>query len=88
MDKKLNVHFREDKAKSILFAPKHRSKSIGQIDISYKNVKIKQYSKVAYLKYAWDECLKKGSTVMQVCTKNISKPKFLYRKNTLCLKDL
>ena len=31
-----------------LFFPKHRSKSIGQIDISYKDANIKQYSSVTY----------------------------------------
>ena len=42
VDNRLSVHFGEDKTKSILFTPKHRSKSIGQIDISYKDIKIKQ----------------------------------------------
>ena len=54
---KLSVHFGENKTKSILFCPKHRSKSIGQIDIFYKDVKIKQYSKKAYLGCVLDECL-------------------------------
>ena len=49
VDNKLNVHFFEDKTKFILFSPKHRSKYTGQIDISYKDIKIKQYSKVIYL---------------------------------------
>ena len=31
VDNRLSVHFGEDKTKSILFSPKHRSKSIGQI---------------------------------------------------------
>ena len=42
------VYFGEDKAKSILFSKKHRSKSIGQTDISCKDIKTKQYSKVPY----------------------------------------
>ena len=41
VDNKLSVHFGEDKTKSILFSPKHRLKSIGQIDISFKDGKIK-----------------------------------------------
>ena len=57
IDNKLSVHFDEDKTKSFLFSPKHRSKSIGQIDISYKDVKIKQYSKVIYFGCVLDECL-------------------------------
>ena len=80
VDNRLSVHFGEDKTKSILFSPKHRSKSIGQIDISYKDIKIKQYSKVTYLGCVLDECLTGESIAMQVCTKVTSKLKLLYRK--------
>ena len=76
VNNKLSVHFGEDKTKSILFSPKHRSKSIGQIDISYKDVKIKQYSKLTYLECVLDECLKGESMAMQVCTKFTSERKF------------
>ena len=88
VDNKLSVHFCEDKTKSILFSPKHRSKSIGQTDISYKDVKIKQYSKVTYLGCVLDECLTGESMAMQVCTKVTSKLKSLYRKNMFLSKDL
>ena len=56
----------------------NRSKSIGQIDISYKDVKIKQYSKETYLGCVSDECLTGESMAMQICTKVSSKLKFLY----------
>ena len=82
VDNRLSVHFGEDKTKSILFTPKHRSKSIGQIDISYKDIKIKQYSKVTYLGCVLDECLTGESMAMQICTKVTSKLKFLYWKKT------
>ena len=88
VDNRLSVHFGEDKTKSILFSPKHRSKSIGQIDISYKDIKIKQYSKVTYLGCVLDECLTGESMAMQVCTKVTSKLKFLYRKSRFLSKDL
>ena len=88
VDNRLRVHFGEDKTKSILFFLKHRWKSIGQIDISYKDVKIKQYSKVTYLGCVLDECLTGESMAMQVCTKVTSKLKFLYRKNRFLSKDL
>ena len=88
VDNKLSVHFCEDKTKSILFSPKHRSKSIGQIDISYKDIKIKQYSKVTYLGCVLDECLTGESMAMQVCTKVTSKLKFLYRKKQVPFKRL
>ena len=57
VDNRLSVHFGGDQTKSILFSSKYRSKSVGQIDISNKYVKIKQYSKVTYLGCALDECL-------------------------------
>ena len=88
VDNRLSVHFGEGKTKSILFSPKHRSKSIGQIDISYKDIKIKQYSKVTYLGCVLDECLTGESMAMQVCTKVTSKLKFLYRKNRFLSKDM
>ena len=87
-DNRLSVHFGEDETKSILFSPKHRSKSIGQIDISYKDIKIKQYSKVTYLGCVLDECLTGESMAMQVCKEVTSKLKFLYRKNRFLSKDL
>ena len=37
----LSVHFGEDKTKPILLSAKHRSKSIEQIDVSDKGIKIK-----------------------------------------------
>ena len=81
VDNRLSVHFGEDKTKSILFSPKHRSKSIGQIDISYKDVNIKQYSNVTYLGCVLDQCLTGESMAMQVCTKVTSNLKCLCRKN-------
>ena len=56
--------------------------------ITYKDVKIKQYSKVTYLGCVLDECLTGGSMAMQVCTKVTSKLNFLYRKNRFFSKDL
>ena len=87
VDNELSVHFGKDK-KSIIFSPKHGSKSIGQIDIFYKDVKIKQYSKVTYLECVLDECLIGESMAMQVCTKITSKLKCLYRKNRFFSEDL
>ena len=85
VDNRQSIHFGEE---SILFSPKHRSKSIGQIDISYKDIKIKQYSKVTYLGCVLDECLTGESMAMQVCTKVTSKLKFLYRKKQVPFKRL
>ena len=49
VNNKLSLYFCDDKTKSILFSPKHRLRIIGQIDIFYKGVKIKQYYKVTFL---------------------------------------
>ena len=55
---------------------------------SYKDVRIKQYSKMTYLGCVLDGCLIGESMAMQVCTKVTSKLKFLYRKNRVLSKDL
>ena len=88
VDDNPSVHLGEEKIKSIPFSLKHSSKSIGQIDISYKDVKIKQYSKVTYLGCVLDKCLTGESMAIQVCTKVTSKLTFLYRKNMFLSKDL
>ena len=88
VDNKLSIHFGEDKTKSNLFSPKRRSKSIRQIDISQKDVKVKRYSKVTYLGCVLDECLAGESMAIQVCTRVTSKLKFLYRKIRFLSKDL
>ena len=84
VDSKLRVHFYDDKAKSILFSPKHRSKTVQQIDISCKDVKIKQYSKVTDLGYVLDERLIGESMAMQLCPKTTSKPTFYINKRVSC----
>lgn len=81
VDNKLSIHFDEDKAKPFLFSPKDRWKTIAQIDISFKDIKNKQYLKATYLRCVLDKCQTVESMVMQICTKTTSKLKFLYRKN-------
>ena len=66
VDNKLNVYFGEEKTKLILFSQRHKSNSVGQVDISYKDVKIKQYSKVTYLGCVLDEYLTGESIAIQV----------------------
>ena len=43
VDNKLRVHFGEDKTKSILFSSKRNLKLVEELDIRYKEIKIKQY---------------------------------------------
>ena len=65
VNNKLSLHFGEGETKFSLFSPKHRSKSIGEIDISYKDVKIKQYSVVTYLGWVLDEYLTKVTSELK-----------------------
>ena len=56
--KKLSIHFREDRTKSILFASKRKIESTGKLNVKYKNIKIKEHSQVTYLGCVLDETLK------------------------------
>ena len=49
LNNKLSIHFGEDKTKSILFSSKHRLKHSKPLNIQYKDINIKQSSKVTYL---------------------------------------
>ena len=49
VDNKLSIHFGEDKMKSILFSSKRNLKLVEELDIRYKDIKIKQYKHVNYL---------------------------------------
>ena len=60
VDNKLSIHFGEDKTKSILFASKQRAKNIRQLNIKYKNINIKQHSKVRYFGCVLDKTMSGG----------------------------
>ena len=49
VDSKLGIHFGENKTKPILSSTKNRKREIRTLDIRYGDVKIKQFSIVAYL---------------------------------------
>ena len=55
VDNKLSIHFGEDKTKSILFSSKRNLKLVEELDIRYKDIKIKQYKHVNYLGCMLDE---------------------------------
>ena len=59
VDKKLSIHFGEDKTKSILFAPSNKCKKLCKRNTSYGSLKIKQYSEVTYLGYILGESLRR-----------------------------
>ena len=55
VDNRLSIHFGEDKNKSILFGSKRKIKKVPKLKINYKNIQIKQHSKVTYLGCKLDE---------------------------------
>ena len=69
VDNKLNIHFGEDKTKSILFASKRRAKTIRQLNIKYKDINIKQHSEVTYLGCVLDETMSGEPMALKVIIK-------------------
>ena len=57
IDNKLSIHFGEDKTKSIPFASKLKIKKLNRIEIIYKNIQIKQHSRVTYLACILEETM-------------------------------
>ena len=76
-----SIHFGEHKTKSLLFASKCKIKRVPKLKIKYKNIQIKQHSKVTYLGCILDETMSGESMVLKVINKINSTPKFLHRKN-------
>ena len=70
-----------EKTESILFSSKHNIKKCKPLNIHYKNIKIKQYSKVTYLGCSLDETLSGESMAIHVINKINSRLRFLYRQN-------
>ena len=49
VDKKLSIHFGQDKRKSILFGTKHKLRNAKSLNIVYNGIEIKQHARVKYL---------------------------------------
>ena len=81
VDNRLSIHFGDDKTKSILFASKRKIKRVPKLKIKYKNIQIKQHSKVTYLGCILDEKMSGESIALQVISKINSRLKFLHRNN-------
>ena len=64
-----------------MFSSKHKVKKCKPLNIHYKNIKIKQYSKVTYLGGILDETLSGESMAIHVINKINSRLRFLYRQN-------
>ena len=80
VDNKLNIHFGEDKTKSILFFTKNKKKKTGILEIKYGNINIKQYSKVTYLGYEGEVNLSEEAMALKVISKINGRLRFLCRK--------
>ena len=83
VDNRLSIHFGEDKTKSILSASKHKIKKVPKLKINYKNIQIKQHSKVTCLGCILNETMSGESMALKVINKINSRLKFLHRKNKL-----
>ena len=86
VDNKLSIHFRESKTKSILLSSKRKLKLVEELDIRYKDIKIKQYKNVNYLGCMLDESISIETMALTVIEKINSTLKFLDRKN--CFLDV
>ena len=85
---KLSIHLCEDEIKSILFGTKFNIKRAEPLNIVYRNVNIKQYTKVTYLGCTLDESVSGESMVLHVLNKTNSRLRFLQRPNRFLKKPL
>ena len=83
VDNKPSIRFGEDKTKSILFSSKRNLKAVAELDIGYKEIKIKQHKHMNYLGCVLDETMSGETMALRVIEKINSRLKFLYRKNRL-----
>ena len=80
IDNKLSIHFGEQKTKSILFGTTKKLKNSRNLDIRYKDIEIKQHSKVTYLGCIIDNNLSGEAMATRVLGTINGRLKFLYRK--------
>ena len=88
VDNRLSIHFGEDKTKSILFASKNKRKNLGNLEINYNNINIKQHTSITYLGSILDGSMSGETMALKVIDKVNSRLRFLYRKNKYLTSDL
>ena len=88
VDKKLRIHFGDDKTKSIIFASKRRVKNIRKLNIRYKETNINQKAQVTYLECVLDESMSGEPMALKLINKINGKLKFLYRKSKFLTPEL
>ena len=64
-----------------IFSSKRYLKLVEELDIKYKDIKIKQYEHVNYLGCMLNESMSGETMVLRVIEKINSRLKFLYQKN-------
>ena len=69
VDNKISMHFGEDKTKSILFGSKHNLRLVEELDIRYKEIKIKQHEHVNYLGCVLDETMSGETVYLKTCVR-------------------
>ena len=70
LDNKLSIHFGEHKTKSILFGSKCKLRKVGELNITYQDIDIKQNSQVTYLGCILDKTMSGESIGLQNCKEN------------------
>ena len=88
MNKKLSIHFGDDKIKSFLFTSKRRAKNIRKLNIRYIEINIKQQAQTTYTGCVLDESMSSEPMALKVINKIKGKLKFLYRKNRFLTPEL
>lgn len=79
---KMSIHFEEDKIKAILFSTKSRKKVCWSTRDNYGDIKIKEYSKVAYLDCELDKNLSGEAKALKIIKKfDRLRLRFLFSKN-------
>ena len=81
VDKKLRIHFGENETKLILCSSKRNLKLVEELDVRYKDIKIKHYKRVNDLGCVLDESMSGETMALRVIEKINFRLKFLYRKN-------
>ena len=77
--------FGEDNTKSILFASKRKMKKVPKLNVNYKNIKIKQHSKVTYLSCMLDETMSRESMAPNVINEKTRDLNFFLEKTKIQL---
>ena len=70
VDNKVSIHFGEDKTNSLLFSSKRNLKLVEELDIRYKEIKIKQHKHVNYLGCVLNETMSGKTMVFRVIEKS------------------